>query len=151
MYNRWPMPELEFEIQKILEEEARDALAAGWAEVRLEESEIGPNLHLEPMKLKAAPLEIHFDSDELLVCSPGRNDMLCEFFSEEPEEIKVQVRALAAALVSGRYFERKRKGSPNIEAEWPGPDGEMHKAEQIVLAISLSREGEWYTIGYEPY
>jgi hypothetical protein len=145
------MGDLEREIQEILEEEAREALAAGWAEVRVEESDIGLTLHLEPMKLKAAPLEIHFDSDELLVCSPGRNDMICEFFSEEPEEIKVQVRALTAALVSGRYFERKRKGSPNIEAEWPGPDGEMRKAEQIILAISLRGEGVLRTIAYEPY
>ena len=145
------MPELEHEIQEILEEEARDALAAGWAEVRAVESEIGLTLHLEPMKLKAAPLEIHFDSDELLVCSPGRNDMICEFFSEEPEEIKVDVRALTAAVVSGRYFERKRKGSPNTQAEWPGPDGEMKKAEQTVLAISMPGQGEWRTIAYEPY
>jgi hypothetical protein len=145
------MPDLELEIQEILEEEARDALAAGWAEVRVIESEIGLTLHLEPMKLKAAPLEIRFDSDELLICSPGRNDMICEFFSEEPEDLKVQVRALAAAVVSGRYFERKRKGSPNIEAEWPGPDGEMHKAEQVVLTLSVPGEGDWRTIGYEPY
>ncbi|MGN6556635.1 MAG: hypothetical protein ACTHLH_01315 [Solirubrobacterales bacterium] len=145
------MGDLEMEIQEILEEEARDALAAGWAEVRAEETEIGLTLHLEPMKLKAAPLEIHFDSDELLVCSPGRNDMICEFFSEEPEEIRVQVRALAAALISGRYFERKREGSPNIEAEWPGPDGEMQKAEQVILAISLRKEGDVHTIAYEPY
>jgi hypothetical protein len=145
------MPDLELEIQEILGEEARDALAAGWAEVRVIESEIGLTLHVEPMKLKAAPLEIRFDSDELLICSPGRNDMVCEFFSEEPEELKVQVRALAAAVVSGRYFERKRKGSPNIEAEWPGPDGEMHKAEQVVLTLSVPGEGDWRTIGYEPY
>jgi hypothetical protein len=145
------MPDLELEIQEILEEEARDALAAGWAEVRVIESEIGLTIHLEPMKLKAAPLEIRFDSDELLICSPGRNDMVCEFFSEEPEELKVQVRALAAAVVSGRYFERKRKGSPNIEAEWPDPDGEMHKAEQVVLTLSVPGEGDWRTIGYEPY
>lgn len=145
------MGDLEMEIQEILKEEAREALAAGWAEVRDEETEIGMTLHLEPMKLKAAPLDIHFDSDELLVCSPGRNDMICEFFSEEPEEIKVQVRALAAALVSGRYFERKREGSPNIEAEWPGPNGEMQKAEQVILAISLRKEGDVHTIAYEPY
>jgi hypothetical protein len=145
------MPDLELEIQGVLEEEARDALAAGWAEVRVIESEIGLTLHLEPMKLKAAPLEIRFDSDELLICSPGRNHMVCEFFSEEPEELKVQVRALAAAVVSGRYFERKRKGSPNIEAEWPGPEGEMHKAEQVVLTLSVPGEGDWRTIGYEPY
>src|ERR1700750_628985 len=110
------MPELEHEIQEILEEEARDALAAGWAEGRAVESEIGLTLHLEPKKLKAAPLEIPFDSDELLVCSPGRNDMICEFFSEEPEEIKVDVRALTAAVVSGRDFERKREGSANTQA-----------------------------------
>jgi hypothetical protein len=145
------MPELELEIQEILEEEARDALAAGWAEVRAVESAIGLTLHLEPVKLQAAPLEIHFDSDELLVCSPGRNEMLCEFFSTEPEELKVQVRALAAALVSGSYSERKRRGSPNIEAEWPGPDGRMHKAEQVVLAITLPKQGEWRAISYEPY
>jgi len=145
------MGDLEREIQEILKEEAREALAAGWAEVREEETDIGLTLHLEPMKLKAAPLDIHFDSDELLVCSPGRNDMICEFFSEEPEEIKVQVRALAAALVSGRYFERKRDGSPNIEAEWPGPDGEMQKAEQVILAISMRKEGDVRTIAYEPY
>ncbi|MGN6587026.1 MAG: hypothetical protein ACTHKT_06065 [Solirubrobacterales bacterium] len=145
------MGDLEMEIQEILKEEARDALAAGWAEVRAEETEIGPTLHLEPMKLEAAPLEIHFDSDELLVCAPGRNDMICEFFSEEPEEIKLQVRALAAALVSGRYFERKRDGSPNIEAEWPGPDGKLQKAEQVILAVSLRKEGDVHTIAYEAY
>jgi len=145
------MPGFENEIQEIIEEEAKAALAAGWAEVRIVESEIGLTIHLEPMKLDAAPLEIHFDSDELLVCSPGRQDMICEFFSEEPQELKEPVRALAAAVVSGKYFERKRKGSPNMEAEWPGPDGEMEQAERQVLALSVPGEGDWYKITYEPY
>jgi hypothetical protein len=145
------MPELEDEIQEILEAEARDALAAGWAEVRVEEGEIGLTVHLEPMKLGAAPLRIYFDSDELLVCSPGRHDMVCEFFSEDPEELKLGVRGLTAAVVSGRYFERLREGTPNLEAEWPGSDGEMQKAKRIVLAMSVPGEGDLRTVAYEPY
>jgi hypothetical protein len=145
------MSDLVDEIQEILEEEARSHLDAGWAEVGLVENEIGPTLHLEPMKLGAAPLEIHFDSDELLVCSPGRNDMVCEFFSEEPEELTIQVRALAAAVVSGGYSERKREGTPNLEAQWPGPDGKMQEAERVILAILLPNQGEWRTVTYEPY
>jgi hypothetical protein len=144
------MPELERQIQEILQEEARDALKAGWAELRVVEDPIGLTLHLEPMKLEAAPLEIHFDSDELLVCAPGRNDMVCDFFSEDPEELKVQVRALAVAVVSGAYCERLREGTPNVEAEWPGPDG-IEKAERIVLAISLPGEGGLREVSYEPY
>ncbi|HET9593865.1 MAG TPA: hypothetical protein VFP17_13225, partial [Solirubrobacterales bacterium] len=104
------MTSLAVEIKEILEAEAREALAAGWAEVREEEAEIGLTLFLEPMKLTAAPLEVYFDSDQLLVCSPGRNDMVCEFFSEDPEEIKRQVRALTRAVVDGSYAERVQEG-----------------------------------------
>src|SRR6185369_5853954 len=103
MYNWLAMISLAVEIKEILEAEAREALAAGWAEVREEEAEIGLTLFLEPMKLAAAPLEVYFDSDQLLVCSPGRNDMVCEFFSEDPDEIKRQVRALTRAVVDGGY------------------------------------------------
>src|SRR4051795_10926621 len=114
MYNWSVVTSLAIEIKEILEEEAREALAAGWAEVREEEAEIGLTLYLEPMKLAAAPLEVYFDSDQLVVCSPGRKDMVCEFFSEDPEEIKRQVRALAQAVVSGSYCERIKEGTTEM-------------------------------------
>ena len=53
------MPDLGLEIQELLEEEAARALGAGWAEVREAESVVGLTLHLEPIKLQAAPLEVH--------------------------------------------------------------------------------------------
>ena len=144
------MPELSDEIQEILEVEADRALTAGWAEVRVDEGDIGLTIYLEPMKLAAAPLEVYFDSDELLVCSPGRSNMVCEFYSENPEEIKVQVRALAAAVVSGNYTEKVTEGSIQIKGDWPGPTG-MQRATRDVLNISTSKPQRWRSVTYEPY
>lgn len=144
------MAELTTEIKEILSAEARGAIAAGWAEVREEEAEIGLTLFLEPMKLTAAPLEVYFDSDQLLVCSPGRSDMVCEFFSEDPEEIKRQVRALTLAVITGRYAERVQDGTTEIVAEWPGPDG-TEQATRSLLALRRPGEESWRTVVYEPY
>jgi hypothetical protein len=138
------------EIREILEAEAREALTAGWAEVREEEAEIGLTLYLEPMKLAAAPLEVYFDSDQLLVCSPGRKDMVCEFFSEDPEEIKRQVRALAAAVVAGAYAERVQEGTTEIVADWPGPDGKQ-QATRSLLALRRPGNDGWRAVNYEAY
>jgi hypothetical protein len=138
------------EIKEILEAAAREPLAAGWAEVREEQAEIGLTLFLEPMKISAAPLEIYFDSDQLLVCSPGRHDMVCEFFSEDPEEIKRQVRALTLAVVDGSYAERIQEGTTEIVAEWPGPDG-TERATRSLLAIRARGEETWRDVSYEPY
>jgi hypothetical protein len=144
------MTSLPVEIKEILETEARDALAAGWAEVREEEATVGLTLHLEPMKIAAAPLEVYFDSDQLLVCSPGRKEMVCEFFSEDPEEIKRQVRALTAAVVAGNYSERVQEGTTEIVAEWPGPDG-TQQATRSLLAIRARANARWHEVSYEPY
>lgn len=150
MYNRSGVTRLAAEIKEILDAEARDALAAGWAEVREEEAEIGLTLYLEPMKFSAAPLEVYFDSDQLLVCSPGRSDMVCEFFSEDPEEIKRQVQALAAAVVSGSYSERVQEGTTEIVAEWPGPEGKQ-EATRSLLALKRPGDDGWRSINYEAY
>jgi hypothetical protein len=96
-----PMLPIAHEIHDLVEVEARRALDSGWAELRLEEGEVGQSLHLEPIKLASAPLEVYFDSEELVVCSPGRRGMGCEFFSPDVEEIKGKVRSLAAGLVGG--------------------------------------------------
>lgn len=144
------MTSLATEIREILEAESGEALSAGWAEVREDEAEIGLTLHLEPMKLAAAPLEVYFDSDLLLVCSPGRNDMVCEFFSEDPEEIKRQVRALTLAVVAGTYSERVQEGTTEIVAEWPGPDG-RERATRSLLAIQPRGHHRWRSVSYEPY
>jgi hypothetical protein len=150
MYNWSPMTSLAVEITEILEAEAREALAAGWAEVREEEAEIGLTLFLEPMKLAAAPLEVYFDSDQLLVCSPGRNDMVCELFSEDPEEIKRQVRALTRAVVDGSYAERVQEGTTEIVAEWPGPDGRQ-QATRSLLTMRRPNDDGWRRVDYEAY
>jgi hypothetical protein len=150
MYNWSAVTELAVEIKEILETEAREPIAAGWAEVREEDAEIGLTLHLEPIKLAAAPLEVYFDSDLLLVCSPGRKDMVCEFFSEDPEEIKRQVRALTLAVVSGSYAERVQRGTTEIVAEWPGPDG-REQATRSLLAIKARSGASWRKVSYEPY
>ncbi|HET7454112.1 MAG TPA: hypothetical protein VFJ76_01165 [Solirubrobacterales bacterium] len=144
------MTSLASEIKEILEAEAGEALAAGWAEVREEEAEIGLTLYLEPIKLAAAPLEVYFDSDQLLVCSPGRHDMVCEFFSEDPEEIKRQVRALTLAIVQGTYSERIQEGTTEIVAEWPGPDG-REQATRSLLAMRRRGRESWRSVEYEPY
>jgi len=102
------------------------------------------------MTLDAAPLEVYFDSDQLLVCSPGRKDMVCEFFSEDPEEIKRQVRALCAAVVSGSYAERVRERTTEIVAEWPGPDGRQ-EAKRSLLAIRMPGDDGWRDVRYAPY
>ena len=150
MYNWSAVTSLAVEIKEILEVEAREALAAGWAEVREEEAEIGLTLFLEPMKIEAAPLEVYFDSDQLLVCAPGRKDMVCEFFSEDPEEIKRQVRALTAAVVGGSYGERVQDGTTEIVAAWPGPDGRQ-EATRSLLAIKMPGNHGWREVSYEPY
>ncbi len=150
MYNRYEMSELFDEVQEILEAEARDVVASGWAEVRVGEDTIGPTLYLEPMKLEAAPLEIYFDSDQLLVCYPGRNSMVVEFFSEDPEEIKPGVRALAAAVVAGEYVERLKEGTTDVEAQWPGPEG-TQRATRSVIAVPGAKDNPWRDHSYEPY
>lgn len=144
------MSDLVSEIQDLLEAEAQDSLASGWAEVRLSEPVIGPTLHLEPMKIRAAPLEVHFDSDQLLVCYPGRNSMVVEFFSEDPEEIKPQVRALAAAVVGGRYCERKQEGTTEVEARWPD-DGGIQRATRSLIKVPGRESNVWREIAYEAY
>jgi len=138
------------EIKEILEAAAREALAAGWAEVREDQAEIGLTLHLEPIKIEAAPLEVYFDSDELLVCSPGREDMVCDFYAEDPEEMKRQVRALTVAVVSGSYSERVQEGTTEIVAKWPGPDGKQEATRSLLTIRRPGREG-WRDVRYEPY
>ena len=125
-------------------------MASGWAEVTETENVSGLTLRLEPMKLGAAPLEIHFDSDLLLVCSPGRNNMVVEFFSEDPEEIKRGVRALAAAVVAGTYSERLKEGTTDVEAEWPGAEG-VQRATRTVIAVPGTADNPWREVIYEPY
>jgi hypothetical protein len=150
MYNWSGVTGLADEIKEILEAAAREALAAGWAEVREDEAEIGLTIYLEPIKIEAAPLEVYFDSDQLLVCSPGRKDMVCDFYAEDPEEIKRQVRALTVAVVNGRYSERVQDGTTEIVAEWPGPDGKQ-EATRSLLAIRRPGHEEWRDVRYEPY
>jgi hypothetical protein len=144
------MSELVGEIQSLLEEEARETIAAGWAEVRIGEGAVGATLHLEPMKLAAAPLEVYFDSDQLVICYPGRNSMVVEFFSEDPGEIKPQVRALTAAIVAGEYSERKKEGTTEVEAEWPGPDGPQREARKVI-DVPGTAGNHWSAVEYEPY
>jgi hypothetical protein len=144
------MSDLGLQIQELLEAEAKQALSAGWAEVREDDSAVGLTLHLEPIKLQAAPLEIHFDSDLLLVCYPGRNSMVVEFFSEDPEEIKRQVRALVAAVVGGSYGERLKQGTTEVEAEWPGPDGPQ-RASRKVVHVPGAEAVEWRSVDYDSY
>lgn len=145
------MLDLAREVLRVLEEEARSVVESGWAELRVEEGELGPTLHLEPMKLQAAPLEVYFDSDELIVCTVGRNGMVVEFFSEDPEEIKRRMRTLVLAVLAGSYSERTSGGSTEMLAEWPGPDGtEEAKRAGIENPLVPPPRG-WRTVSYEPY
>ena len=144
------MLELAREIQDLIEEEARSALKAGWAELTVAEVDIGPSLHLEPVKLECAPLEIYFDSAQLVICSPGRKGMSCEFFSEVPGGVKDQVLALASAVVAGTYEERMRKGSSELVANWPGPTGKEEAVRHALVATGLGGN-IWTTISYDPY
>lgn len=138
------------EVQEILEEEARVALDSGWAELRLEEGDAGPSLHLEPIKLESAPLELYFDSSELIVCSPGRNGIVVEFFTEDPGEISERAQALIAAVVAGSYAERVSDDSGEIVAEWPGPEGQEH-ARRSALGTAMGRPKSWRSVSYQPY
>ena len=144
------MSDLVRETHDLLAEEAHRAVEAGWAEVWEDEGVIGPAFHLEPVKINAAPLELYFDSDLLVVCYPGRNSMVVEFFSEDPEEIKRQVRALAAAVVNGTYSERLKEGATESEAEWPGPEG-TERAKRKLLQVPGIEHNRWRTVEYEPY
>jgi len=144
------MSELVREIQELLEAEARDAIASGWAEVRADEGAVGLTIHMEPMKLEAAPLEVYFDSDQLVVCYPGRNSMVVEFFSEDPGEIKPGVQALAAAVVTGSYSERLKQGTTDVEAEWPGPEG-TQRATRSVITVPGTKDNPWQRVSYEAY
>ncbi|HEU4706946.1 MAG TPA: hypothetical protein VFS64_07155 [Solirubrobacterales bacterium] len=144
------MSDLGVQIQSMLEEEAGQALSAGWAELRESDNVVGLTFHLEPMTIGAAPLEVHFDSDELLVCYPGRNNMVVEFFSEDPEEIERQVRALAVAVVSASYGERVKEGTTEVEAEWPGPDGPQ-RASRKVVQVPGAEAVAWRAVEYEAY
>jgi hypothetical protein len=137
------------EVQTALEEAARDSLAAGWAELRSSD-EVGPTLYLDPMKPTAAPLEVHFDSDQLILCTPGRNGMICEFFAEECDDLPGGVRALAAAVVAGEYRERLKVGSVQIEAEWPGPNGPEVVGHKVLEMPGADKKG-WRRVSYEPF
>jgi len=144
------MLRLASEIQELIEVEAQDALASGWAELTLTDGDLGPSLRLEPVKMTCAPLEIYFDSEQLVICSPGRKGMSCEFFSEDRDEVKSRTLALAAAVVAGSYAERMRQGSSELEAEWPGPDGREKAVREPLIASGLGG-GEWVGISYEQY
>jgi hypothetical protein len=144
------MLELAREIQEMIQGEAQEAISSGWADLTIDEGEIGPSVHLEPVKLASAPLEIYFDSNELVICSPGRKGMSCEFFSDDEEKIKAQVRALAAAVVAGSYVERLRDGTSELLAEWPGPEGKEEAIREALIS-SGAGGGELSTIAYEPY
>jgi hypothetical protein len=144
------MLELVREIQEMIQREAREAISSGWADLTIDEGEIGPSIHLEPVKLASAPLEIYFDSSELVICSPGRKGMSCEFFSDSEEKIKTQVRVLAAAVVAGSYVEQLRDGTSELHAEWPGPEG-TEEAIREALISSGAGGGELTVISYEPY
>ena len=137
------------EVQKVLEEEARESLAAGWAELR-SEHDVEPSLHLEPMKMAAAPLEIHFDSEELLLCTPGRNGMICEFFTDDCDDLPGAVRGLAAAVLAGTYSERLKEGSVQIEASWPGADGPQVMRHNV-LEVPGAEDKGWRSVSYEPF
>jgi hypothetical protein len=138
------------EVHDLIAVEAREALESGWADLSLEEGEVGPALRLEPMRLACAPLEIYFDSAQLVLCSPGRKGMGCEFFSPDQGEIKAQVRALAAALVAGSYVERLRDATSELVAEWPGPAGTEEARREALISTGAS-SGSWTAISYEPY
>ena len=144
------MLELAREIQEMIQGEAQEAISSGWADLTIDEGEIGPSVHLEPVKLASAPLEIYFDSNELVICSPGRKGMSCEFFSDDEEKIKAQVRALAAAVVAGSYVERLRDGTSELHAEWPGPEGKEEAIREALIS-SGAGGGELTVIAYEPY
>ncbi|HEU4599599.1 MAG TPA: hypothetical protein VFS26_07625 [Solirubrobacterales bacterium] len=144
------MLELAREVVRLLEEEARQPLGAGWAELRIEEDELGPTVFLEPMKIEAAPLEIYFDSEELAVCSPGRHGMVVEFFSDDQGEIKDLLRALAAAAVAGGYTERVSEGGAVTMAQWPGPDGPQ-RATRSGLGRPQPAGEAWREVTYDPY
>jgi len=137
-------------VHDLIAVEAREALESGWAELSLEEGDVGPALRLEPMKLACAPLEIYFDSAQLVLCSPGRKGMGCEFFSQDQGEIREKVRALAAALVAGSYVERLRDATSELVAEWPGPAGTEEARREALISTGAS-SGSWTTISYEPY
>lgn len=144
------MSELGDEIQAILEAEASQALDSGWGALTVDDKITGLTLQLEPAKLSSAPLEVHFDSDELLVCYPGRKNMVVEFFSDDPEEIKRQVRPLAAAVVAGAYRERHKEGTIEVEAEWPGAEGVV-RAHRKPLDLPGFGSSEWIDVAYDPY
>jgi hypothetical protein len=144
------MSELAWEIRELLEEEARQALMGGWAELQEDEDVTGLTLHLEPVKIDSAPLQVHFDSDQLVMCYPGRHNMFVDFFTEDPEEMKRQVGALAAAVVGGSYQERLRAGTTEVEAEWPGPEG-TQRASRRVVKVPGAEGVAWREVEYEEY
>lgn len=144
------MSEFAGQIRSLLEVEACEAVESGWAEVSETENVAGLTLRLEPMKLTAASLEVHFDSDQLLVCAPGRNHMVVEFFSEDTREIERGVRALSAAVVAGSYRERLKRGTTDVEAEWPGVDGPQRAARRVI-AVPGAENNPWREVAYEPY
>jgi hypothetical protein len=136
------------EIHDLIAVEARAALDSGWAELQLDDGDVGPTIHLEPIKMEAAALGVYFDSEELVICTPGRKGLSCEFFSQDRDEIKERVRALAAAVIAGKYVERARKNTTELVGEWPGPEG-MEQAKRAPLLASGT--GRWQATTYEPY
>jgi len=137
------------EVRTVIEEEASESLASGWAELRRED-EVEPMLLLEPMKMSAAPLEVHFDSEELLLCTPGRHGMILEFFAESCDDMPAAIRALTAAVTCGEYSERLKEGGIQVEAEWMGHEGPERRLHSVLKTPGSEKKG-WRSVDYEPY
>jgi hypothetical protein len=150
VYNRYSMLEqLVREVRAVIHEEARESLATGWAELRRDD-EVEPTLLLQPIKLSAAPLEVHFDSEELLLCTPGRHGMILEFFADDCDDMPAAVRALAAAVICGEYSERLKAGGVEVEAEWKGHEGPECRL-HTVMKTPNPEKNDWRSVSYESY
>lgn len=53
----------------------------------------------------AAPLNVYFNSKQLITYSPGRKGMSIEMFSKDETEIKDDVRSMVRVVLTGKYAE----------------------------------------------
>lgn len=140
------------EIHQTIRDEAATQLASGSASESVMSPEKALVLMLEPRNPLAAPLEVCLDTVQLVNCSPGRNGMSIEMFSDDRADLNKQVREMTRAVLRGEYTEWVKENSekPRIAAEWNSTDG---RERAILNGLRFPRRGAygWRLVTYEPY
>lgn len=134
---------------------ARDAVAAGWADLAFGPSSSDPqgapaDVRLAPRNPRACPLWLGFDVPGEAYVSVGRNDGHFEIWrSDDVSAFEEQVGQLVEAVIAGRY------------EEWVSPFGGVKGVLYLqsgtetfctnTLGLGAGRLPWWRRVSYAPY